>query len=69
MIDCYKSREIGENSWIVKVEDIKDYDLSAKNPNKWWDEPLREPKEILEDIEKSDNEIKVHIQNLKGLLK
>jgi hypothetical protein len=30
---------------------------------------LREPKEILEDIEKSDNEIKVHIQNLKGLLK
>ena len=69
MIDCYKSREIGENSWIVKVEDIKDYDLSAKNPNKNKEEVLRDPKEILEDIEKSDNEIKVHIQNLKGLLK
>ena len=60
---------IGENSWIVKVEDIKDYDLSAKNPNKNKEEVLREPKEILEDIEKTDNEIKVHIQNLKGLLK
>jgi type I restriction enzyme M protein len=69
MIDCYKSREIGENSWIVKVEDIKDYDLSAKNPNKNKEEILRDPKEILEDIEKLDNEIKVHIQNLKGLLK
>ena len=69
MIDCYKSREIWENSWIVKVEDIKDYDLSAKNPNKNKEEILRKPKEILEDIEKSDNEIKVHIQNLKGLLK
>lgn len=69
MIDCYKSREIWENSWIVKVEDIKDYDLSAKNPNKNKEEVLREPKEILEDIEKSDNEIKFHIQNLKGLLK
>lgn len=69
MIDCYNSREIGENSWIVKVEDIKDYDLSAKNPNKNKEEILRDPKEILEDIEKSDNEIKGHIQTLKGFLK
>jgi type I restriction enzyme M protein len=42
----------------VNVNDIKDFDLSAKNPNKNKEEVLREPKEILEDIEKSDEKIK-----------
>lgn len=45
--DAYKKwqkREISENSWIVKVEDIieNEYDLSAKNPNRI--KPIEYPK-------------------------
>lgn len=45
--ELLKERKISENSWIIKVEDIKDYDLSAKNPNKNKEEILRSPEEII----------------------
>ena len=64
-----KNRVVWENSWIVKVEDIKDYDLSAKNPNKASVENLRPPLEIIEIIEKNDNEIKKLVSELKNIIK
>jgi len=67
-IDWTKDKKETEFSWKVNVNDIKDFDLSAKNPNKNKEEVLREPKEILEDIEKSDEKIKWLIGNLKGLI-
>lgn len=63
-----KKREVSENSWIVKVEDIKDFDLSAKNPNKAKEEVLRTPLEIITNIEKNDNEIKSLVRELKLVL-
>ena len=68
MINCYSSREIWDNSWIVKVEDIKDYDLSAKNPNKWWPEEIEEPRVILERIKENNSEIQKSINNLNKLI-
>ena len=67
-IDWTKDKKETEFSRKVNVNDIKDFDLSAKNPNKNKEELLREPKEILEDIEKSDEKIKWLIGNLKGLI-
>lgn len=63
-----KNREIGKNSWIIKVEDIKDYDLSAKNPNKNAEEILRKPEEIITEIEKNNSEIEKVIKELKNIL-
>lgn len=63
-----KKREIWENSWIVKVGDIKDYDLSAKNPNKLKEEILRTPDEIIKNIEKNDEEIKILVSELKKII-
>lgn len=64
-----KDRVISENSWIVKVEDIKDFDLSAKNPNKAKEEVLRSPLEIITNIEKNDEEIKVLVSELRWIIK
>jgi len=66
--DFLKKREESENSWIVKIEDVKDFDISAKNPNKKNEEIIRKPEEILKNIEENDEEIKVLISELKWIL-
>lgn len=62
-----KERKISKNSWIVKVEDIKDYDLSAKNPNKNSEKILRKPEEIISEIEKNNIEIEKNVKELKKI--
>lgn len=59
-----------EHSWSVDVKDVdqKTFDLSVKNPNKGGEVALREPKDILEDIKKSDEKIKEIISELRKLL-
>lgn len=64
-----KKREIWPNSWIVNVNDIKNYDLSAKNPNKAKEEVLRTPLEIIENIEKNDDDIKILVSELRKIIK
>ena len=58
-----------QNSRIVSVEDIKDYDLSAKNPNKTNQEQYRPPEEILEDIFAKDQKINSSLQKIRENLK
>jgi type I restriction enzyme M protein len=55
----WRNREISENSWIVKVEEIikNYYDLSAKNPNKMKGIVYRKPEELVKDIIKQEEEI------------
>jgi len=55
--DLFKKRAITENSWIVKVSDIKDYDLSAKNPNKQQDIEHLPPSAIMAKLKANDLEI------------
>jgi len=54
----YKTREVSENSWIVKVENIDQtsLDLGVKNPHN-LEEELKSPMKILEDIRRIDREI------------
>ena len=54
---------------LMQEIDIKDYDLSAKNPNKAKEETLRSPLEIIENIEKYDDEIKVLVSELRKIIK
>jgi len=68
--DCFKKwqkREISENSWIVKVEEIikQDYDLSAKNPNKMKVKSYRNPRELIESVLKQEEEIEKILNSIK----
>ncbi|MPN54145.1 hypothetical protein SDC9_201814 [bioreactor metagenome] len=47
-----------ENSWTVNVKDIDQntFDLSVKNPNKKEEAALRQPQQILEEMEALDEE-------------
>src|SRR3989338_1988797 len=51
-----KTKAESENSWSVNVKDInpKTFDLSAKNPNKKEEAPLRQPKDILKEMKDLD---------------
>ncbi len=67
-LELYKSRKETDNSWLVKVEDIKDADISAKNPNAEQEEELLPPKEILQAIRTNDKELGELINDIESLL-
>ena len=60
-----QKREISEDSWTIKVEDLKNFDLSAKNPDKIKEEIFREPDEILTEMTENEIEIQKILENLK----
>ena len=49
-LDSWESRKITPNSWIVNVNDIKDFDISAKNPKKNDAIEHKSPIELVENI-------------------
>jgi type I restriction enzyme M protein len=57
-IEFQKTQKESENSWTVNITDLdpKTLDLSAKNPNTPEEAPLRQPKEILENMKALDAE-------------
>ncbi len=57
-VELQKTKTDGENSWSIDVKDIDQvtFDLSVNNPNKGGEVALREPKEILEEIGRLDQE-------------
>lgn len=57
-VQLQKTKGSSENSWSINISDIdtKTYDLSVKNPSKSKEVELREPKDILEEIRKLDEE-------------
>lgn len=68
-LKCFKDKKITENSWTVNVNDIKEFDLSAKNPNKIKEQIHRDPKDILADIEKGNEKIEGIVKEIKKILK
>lgn len=60
-----QKKEISEDSWTIKVEDLKNFDLSAKNPDKTQEEIFREPDEILTEMTENEIEIQKILENLK----
>jgi type I restriction enzyme M protein len=57
-VKLQKTKADSENSWTVNMASIDSatYDLSVKNPNTPEEPPLREPKEILQEIAELDRE-------------
>ncbi len=60
-VDLYNARPSTINSWVVNVADIKEYDLSAKNPNKQQAVEHLSPSVILDKLKRND-------QSINGLL-
>lgn len=69
-ITLQQTKSDSENSWTLKVSDIDidTYDLSVKNPNRNNEVILREPKEILEEIKKLDQESEMILERIGALL-
>jgi len=72
--DCfekYKNREISKYSWIEPVEEIikRDYDLTARNPNRKEEISYKDPEEIILEVEKNTKEILKIIEELKDFIK
>jgi type I restriction enzyme M protein len=60
----------GEKSWSVSIADVdtQTYDLSVKNPNTPEEAPLRDPEDILEEMEAIDIETQSILGSIKELL-
>lgn len=68
-IKLQKIKTDSANSWSVDIKDIDQttFDLSVKNPNKAEEKPLRDPKQILTEINTLDSDSKkilISIENL-----
>lgn len=60
----------GEKSWTVAVDDLEKatWDLSVKNPHAREEEPLREPDQIIADMLARDDETRLILEDIRGML-
>jgi len=65
-----KTKADSENSWTFEIKEINKntFDLSAKNPNKKAEAPLREPEEILAEMNYLDEESTKILKSIKELV-
>lgn len=69
-VKLQKTKADSQNSWTINVTDVDKttFDLSVKNPSKKDEKALRDPKEILEEIFKWDDESKEILRGISGLI-
>lgn len=69
-IKLQKTKPETEKSWMIKIGDVDEetYDLSVKNPNLPEEAPLRDPKEILKEMEILDSQTNVILKSIKDFL-
>ena len=69
-LETQKSFADSDNSWTVDIADVdtSNYDLSTKNPNVDDEVILRSPTEILDEIEKLDEESQEILKKIRTFL-
>ncbi|MAO45623.1 MAG: type I restriction endonuclease subunit M [Crocinitomicaceae bacterium] len=69
-LDLQKTKPETDKSWNLSIDDLNEdtYDLSIINPNLKEEDPLREPKEILAEMESLDSETNSILKSIKDLL-
>lgn len=69
-VELQKTKVDSANSWSIDVKNVDQgtFDLSVKNPNKNDDVVLREPKAILEEMKKLDEENKNILDSIKKVI-
>ena len=65
-VKLQKTKSDSKSSWSINVKDVdqKTYDLSVKNPSKSVEAPLREPKDILKEMKRLDEESAKTMKNI-----
>jgi type I restriction enzyme M protein len=67
-LEVWKDRKLTDNSWIVNVNDIKDFDISAKNPKVKEVIEHKSPIELVENIKDNNNEINSLMSEIESIL-
>jgi len=69
-IKLQKTKEDSENSWTINIKDIdkETCDLSVKNPHKKDETILREPQEILNEIEMLDKQAAEALKTIRKII-
>jgi len=67
-LDVWEKRELTDNSWIVNINDIKDFDISAKNPNNVEIIEHKSPIELVENIKANNQEIDTLMSEIETIL-
>ena len=69
-VKLQKTKAASENSWSVNVANVDKttYDLSVKNPHKKDEAALRDPKEIMDEMKRLDEESAEIMKAIRGLL-
>ena len=65
---CWQERKLTENSWLVNVNDIKDYDISAKNPNKTEAVAHVSPLDLVVAIKQNNSQIDELMTEIEAIL-
>lgn len=68
MVISFKNKTTGDHSWIVSVSDIRDYDISAKNPANIKEIIHQSPSDILHNITSTNQEILTLTNKLSQLI-
>lgn len=66
----WKSKSLSENSWVVDIEEIKgrDYDLSARNPNRKLTIDYPAPEEIISSLREKEERIGNLLDEISSIL-
>lgn len=66
----WKRKAISENSWVVSIDEIKerDYDLSARNPNRKLTIEYPAPEEIIASLEEKEKRISELLREINSVL-
>ena len=67
-LDVWEKRELTDNSWIVNINDIKEFDISAKNPNNVEVIEHKSPLELVENIKGNNEEINDLMNEVEAIL-
>lgn len=69
-VELKKTKTNSSNSWSINIEDVNQttFDLSVKNPNKSEETALREPKDILKEMNNLDKDSESIFQKIKKLI-
>jgi len=69
-VKLQKKKQKSDNSWSVKVSDIdqESFDLSVKNPIRQDETILREPAEILAEMQTLDAAAAEVLETIRGLV-
>lgn len=67
-LQSWQDRKLTPNSWIVNINDIKDFDISAKNPHKIEDIAHQLPIELVENIRENNQKINSLMDEIQDIL-